>query len=136
VLLGRLRCRGRFGRLWLTRTADCGTQASCLAGDGVARCYQRSTSQTAVTRVLAQCLAQRSGLNSSLEFGQPVTLSRRFAVHRVLESLYQLLEMSDAGLEAAKLIRFRGRCRWPRARRRLGHATELPDPGNQAFTLV
>jgi hypothetical protein len=29
--------RGRFGRLWLTRTAESGTQASCLAADGADR---------------------------------------------------------------------------------------------------
>jgi hypothetical protein len=106
VLLGRLRCRGRFGRLWLTRTADCGTQASCLAADGVGRCYEGSTSETAVAGVFAQCLTQGGRLDSSLEFGEPVTLSPRLAVHRVLKSLYQLLEMSDAGLEAAEFIVF------------------------------
>ena len=39
--------RGRFGRLWLTRTAVCGTQASCLAADGADRSHQRSRSTSA-----------------------------------------------------------------------------------------
>src|SRR5438270_401203 len=55
-------------------------------------------------------------------------------MHRVLETLHQLLQMSDALLETTKrTVVWAGR-RWSRATKRVS-LPDLPDPGDQSLTL-
>src|SRR5581483_8449389 len=60
--------------------------------------------QPAFASVVAQGPAEHSRLDLSLELGDPLALSRRLAVHGILEALQELLQMRDPGLERAHVL--------------------------------
>ena len=80
-----------------------------------------------------ECRAHRAGLDLRLELGNKTRLSLRFPVDRVLQSLEQLLEVSNSTLERLDASGI-GRDRWIALRlatlilpRRRGPA-DLADP--------
>src|SRR5437879_285361 len=106
--------RGRFGRLWLTRTADAGpkraasrpaapTTLTNVAGRSE-RSARRLDSETAVARVPAERPGQLGRLDLSFERGDSVGLAARLAVDRILQSLQHLLQMRDPLLERVQVV--------------------------------
>jgi hypothetical protein len=73
-------------------------------------------------------------LDPSLDLGDSLALSTRLPVHRVLETLDELLQVSDTVLEKAKYAIVRRRRGWWHSRRRAFiRPTDLPDPRDQAL---
>src|SRR5579884_3890237 len=139
----------RFGRRWLTRTARCGTQASCLAADGADRGTDASSStarrggahgaalQAALAGVVAQGSAEGGGLDLGLELHDALAQACGLAVHRILEPLHERLQMRDPELERGDLVlALLGGTRAGGGFCGPAHATDLPDPGDQPFTLA
>src|SRR5262249_35665799 len=63
--------RGRFGRRRLTRTADCGTQASCLAADDAGRSHQPSSSFSRLRAKTSVAQARLRALELPFKLLQP-----------------------------------------------------------------
>jgi hypothetical protein len=93
-----------------------------------------------VPSVKCECRAHRAGLDLRLELGNETRLSLRFSMDRVLQSLEQLLEVSNPSFERLDASGI-GRDRWIALRlptlilpRRRGPA-DLADPPKQSLAI-
>src|SRR5437588_4023386 len=94
------------------------------------------TLKPAIAAVLAEGRAHRRRLDLFLKLGNQLALPLGFAVHRVLKSFDQLLQVSDPRLEPSEhgIIEIgRGRRRWLLCGGRC--TPDLPDPSDQALAL-
>ena len=92
--------------------------------------------QPAVASVVAQGPAEHRRLDSRLDLADALAQSRRFAVHGILQSLDELLQMRKARLDRAQVILTRiaqGRRRGPVTHG--GAAAKLPQPPDHPLTL-
>ena len=104
--------------------------------DPAGRRAWRGGSEPAIASVLGESRAHRSGLYLGLELGDQLGVALRFAMHGVLQSLNQLLEVRHPRLERLDPIWTRGSAIGcgPISGRR--GTTDLADPCDQAFAVA
>src|ERR1019366_6718305 len=93
--------------------------------------------KTALARIGAERHRQRARFKPSFEFGDQLALALRFAMHRILKTLHEFLQLGHTGLEGiepADILARQLGIRCGTADR--GTAAHLPDPRDQSLALA